>query len=52
MTVMTNFDFLKAEPGFADFADTAINAERIFPIDPSACVVNCRRTGKLKCWRK
>ena len=40
---MTNFDFLKAEPKFIEFADTAIAAERIFSIDPSASVVNCRR---------
>ncbi len=40
---MTNFDFLKAEPRFIEFADTAIAAERILPIDPSAAVVNCRR---------
>ena len=40
---MTNFDFLKAEPKFIEFADTAIAAERILSIDPSATVVNCRR---------
>lgn len=27
---MTNFDFLKNEPKFKDFADVAISAERIF----------------------
>jgi len=40
---MTNFDFLEAEPKFIEFADTAVAAERIFSIDPSASVVNCRR---------
>ena len=29
---MTNFDFLKDEPKFKSFADTAIAAERIFPL--------------------
>ena len=40
---MTNFDFLLATPAFESFADTAVAAERIFSIDPSASVVNCRR---------
>ena len=40
---MTNFDFLRDEPKFKSFADTAIAAERIFSIDESASVLNCRR---------
>ena len=40
---MTNFDFLLATPAFESFAQTAVAAERIFAIDPSASVVNCRR---------
>ena len=40
---MTNFDFLLATPAFEAFASTAVTAERIYTIDPSACVVNCRR---------
>ena len=40
---MTNFDFLKDEPKFKSFADTAIAAERIYSIDESASVLNCRR---------
>lgn len=36
---MTNFDFLKDEPKFKSFADTAIAAERIFSIDESASVL-------------
>ena len=39
----TNFDYLKAEPEFSSFADTAISAEKIYSIDTAACVVNCRR---------
>ena len=40
---MSNFKFLLSEPGMAAFADVAIAAERILHIDPSACVLNCRR---------
>ena len=39
----TNFDFLQSTPDFASFSTAVIAAERIFPIDPSACVLNCRR---------
>ena len=39
----TNFDFLKADSSFASFADAAISAEKILHIDPSACIINCRR---------
>ncbi len=40
---MTNFDFLKSEPRFEGFADTAISAEKLLQIDTSSCVINCRR---------
>ncbi len=40
---MTNFDFLKKEPQFNAFAEVAISAEKIYQIDPEACVINCRR---------
>ena len=40
---MTNFDFLKATPDFASFADVAISAEKILHIDVDSCVLNCRR---------
>ena len=40
---MTNFDKFAAEPTFASFAKIAVSAERIFQIDPAACVLNCRR---------
>ena len=40
---MTNFDFLKSDAKFSSFAETAISAELIFPIDAAASVVNCRR---------
>lgn len=39
----TNFDYLKQEPKFSAFADTAISAEKIVLLDPSACIINCRR---------
>jgi type I restriction enzyme R subunit len=40
---MTNFDYLKSEPRFEGFADTAITAEKLLHIDSSSCVINCRR---------
>ena len=40
---MTNFDFLKKEQKFSSFADVAISAEKILPIDYAASILNCRR---------
>ena len=40
---MTNFDFLKTEEKFNSFVDVAISAEKIFSIDESASIINCRR---------
>ena len=39
---MTNFDVFTS-PEFEPFASVAVAAERILHIDPSACVLNCRR---------
>ncbi|MDO4528796.1 MAG: DEAD/DEAH box helicase family protein, partial [Lachnospiraceae bacterium] len=41
--MMTNFDFLKQESKFNNFADVAISAEKILSIDVAASVINCRR---------
>ena len=40
---MTNFDGFLQAPGFSGFAEIAVAAERILPIDASASVLNCRR---------
>ena len=40
---MTNFDFLQSYSNFHTFSDVAIVAEKIYQIDPAACVLNCRR---------
>ena len=40
---MTNFDIFTSDPQFSSFASVAVSAERILHIDPSACVLNCRR---------
>ncbi|MBR6569161.1 MAG: DUF4145 domain-containing protein, partial [Clostridia bacterium] len=40
---MSNFTFLQSTPAFAPFAQVAVAAEKILPIDPSAAVINCRR---------
>ena len=41
---MTNFDFLLSSPDFASFGVVAAAAEKIYSIDPAACVINCRRS--------
>ena len=40
---MTNFDFLLSIPDFVPFGEVAVAAEKIYSIDPAACVLNCRR---------
>ena len=40
---MTNFDFLLSVPDFITFGEVAVAAEKIYSIDPAACVLNCRR---------
>ena len=40
---MTNFDVFNTDSQFAAFVPAAIAAERILHIDPSACILNCRR---------
>lgn len=40
---MTNFDVFNTDSQFAAFAPAAIAAEHILHIDPSACILNCRR---------
>ena len=39
----TNFDYLKNEPKFEKFANTAIMAEKVVILDPESCIINCRR---------
>jgi len=38
----TNFDFLKSDPQFASFADTAAQAEMVLAISPALCATACR----------
>lgn len=38
---MTNFDFLLSDPQFATFAQAAVAAEKLYAIDPKACVLDC-----------
>ena len=40
---MTNYVFLKKASEFSDFADVAIAAEQVMPIDVAAGVFNFRR---------
>lgn len=44
---MSNFDFLLSEPEFSSFAQATVNAERLFRIDTTACVLSCRRAAEL-----
>ena len=38
----TNFDFLQKEKQFETFADAAISAELVLPINPALCATACR----------
>lgn len=40
---MTNFDRFLSDAQLAPFGEVAAAAERIYQIDPAACVLNCRR---------
>ena len=40
---ITNFDFLKREPRFNDFADAAIAADKLLSVDFIASVIRCRQ---------
>ncbi|WP_191378862.1 DEAD/DEAH box helicase family protein [uncultured Flavonifractor sp.] len=41
---MTNFTRFLSDPQFTPFTEVAVSAEKIYPIDPAACVMNCRRS--------
>lgn len=47
MTSMSNFSPFQSDPRFTSFVSVAIAAERILPIDPSACALNCRRAMEI-----
>ena len=40
---MTNFDIYKSNDLFSSFADSAVAAEKIYQIDPAACVLYTRK---------
>ena len=40
---MTNFDIFTKEQDFTTFVEPAVSAERIYQIDPAACVLKSRR---------
>ncbi len=40
---MTNFDCFLSDPQLTPFAEVAVTAEKVYPIDPATCVFNCRR---------
>ena len=41
---MPNFTHFLSAPQFTPFVEVAVSAEKIYPIDPAACVMNCRRS--------
>ena len=41
---MPNFTRFLTDPQFTPFAEVAVSAEKIYLIDPAACVLNCRRS--------
>jgi len=41
---VSNFKFLISDPAFAPFMEVAMAAEKILHIDPTACILNCRRS--------
>ena len=43
---MTNFDIFLSEPKFAAFAEVAVSAEKIYQIDPAACLINPNLSSK------
>ena len=44
---MTNFDFLKKDKKFGNFADVAITAENLYRVDIASCVFNIRRAAEF-----
>ncbi len=40
---MTNFDFLLNNPIFKDFAQVAVNAEKVYAVDKETSALSCRR---------
>lgn len=44
---MTNFDYLKKEPKFHSFSESAVVAETLYHIDAASCVLATRRTAEF-----
>ena len=44
---VTNFDFLKREPEFNVFADAAIAADKLLPVDVVSSVIRCRQAMEI-----
>ena len=43
---MTNFEYLKAKPEFAAFADAAVDAEKSLSVSPKTCALSCRAAAE------
>lgn len=44
---MTNFEYLKSIPEYALFAESCIEAERVFNTSPTMCAIGCRKAAEL-----
>ena len=44
---VTNFEFLKREPEFNVFADAAIAADKLLPVDVISSVIRCRQAMEI-----
>lgn len=44
---MSNFAFLATRPEYSLFANSAIEAEKVFSTSPAMCAVGCRKALEL-----
>ena len=44
---MSNFEYLFSKPEYSLFANSAIEAEKVFSTSPAMCAVGCRQALEL-----
>ena len=44
---MSNFSYLSTRPEYSLFANSAIEAEKVFSTSPAMCAVGCRKALEL-----
>ena len=45
--LMSNFSYLSTRPEYSLFANSAIEAEKVFSTSPAMCAVGCRKALEL-----